>query len=135
MPRLHAEKGIVMWLSQLNHKVWNLLRWDIEHNAYWSNCDANVLYGVSLKCAEGGRILGYHVSPPAENRDTNYYKTWITDCSRTLRAALERWEVLDCSLTKSVPVFEDAARRVRECSPNFKEIVPETTVLIRPAES
>jgi hypothetical protein len=123
-----------MWLREWRDKVWKVIRWDVEHKAWESRCDAKVLHGVSLKCFEGCAILGYHAQKPPDNRDAQYYKDYIAFVSRNMRTALDRWEVPDCSLTKAIVPFEDAARRLRDCSPDLANPAPET-FLIHPAES
>ena len=120
-----------MWIYELRDKLWNIVRWDVQHNAHWSSCSSQVLFGVAQKCAEGTRLLGYTVSEPPPNRDAAFYKTWITDLTNETLKVLERYHFHDGSITKAIPVFEDAARRVRECSPNLAALESDEPMIQR----
>ena len=105
-----------MWLYQLRDRAWNLLRWDIQHNAYWSSCDAQVLYAAAKKCAEGIRALGYYFTDPPPNRDTDYYKkNWMVSATNYAMDAVSRYAVLDGSLTRAIPIFEQTATIIAVC--------------------
>lgn len=121
-------------LSILRDKLWDLVRWRVQHDAYHSNCDAVVLHGVAKKCSEGLRVLGYSANDPGENRERGYYVTWILNSTNEALHALYWWKVLDCSITKAFPVYQDAADRVKECRTAAGSIESDELV-VYPAES
>jgi hypothetical protein len=104
-----------MFISQLRHQLWHLIRDGVQHEAHWSNCNAEVLLGVAKLCREGGRRLGYFVSEPPENRTPDFYKNWITQVTNGMLGALERLDIPDGSMTHARPTFQEAADRVKKC--------------------
>jgi hypothetical protein len=118
-----------MWIYEKRDALWNIVRWDVENNAYWSNCDATVLYGAAVQVAKGTRALGYSINDPAQHRDAQYYKDWIVKTCGYARDALGGWRFLDCSLDAATAEFKDAARRIKACSVQFANVKTDESVI------
>lgn len=123
-----------MWLYELRDKLWNIIRWQVQHEAWWSRCSAQVLYGAAQKCAEGIRVLGYHVGEPPPNREAQFYKEWIRDATNPALDALSRYAIPDGSITKAFVPYEDAARRIKDCAVATANL-PADLAVVYPAES
>jgi hypothetical protein len=122
-----------MLLTGLRDKLWNLVRWDVQDKAWWSNCSATVLYGVAQKCTEGIRTLGYSSNEPPPNRNETFYKEWIRDVTNPALDAIYKWQVPDCSMTKALVPYEDAATRIKNCAVAFNDIQTDAP-LVHPAD-
>lgn len=124
-----------MWVLTLRDKLWNIVRWDIQDKAYWSTCNATVLFEAAKKCAEGHRVLGYSASDPPPNHDERYYKDWITKMTNQTLSALSAYHFLDGSVTRATPVFEQAAGLVRPCAAAFAANAATDEPRVQPAAS
>jgi hypothetical protein len=122
-----------MSLAKLRDQLWNLVRWDVQDKAWWSKCNAKVLHGVAQKCAEGIRVLGYSSNEPPPDRSETFYKEWIRDVTNPALDAIYHWQVPDCSMTKALAPYQDAARRIRDCAVALKDIQTDAP-LVHPAD-
>ena len=104
-----------MWINQLKDEAWELVRWRVQHDAYWSNCNSEVLFGASQAVRKGAQTLGYGVGAPLPNRDEGYYKGYIVQVTDRVLEALGHYHFLECSLTEARRSFQDAADRIRDC--------------------
>lgn len=112
---------IAKTLAKLNPELRGLLR-DIEHLAYWSKCDARVLYNAAVACTKAIRTLGLTCNDPHSNRNEQYYKDWIVDAVKAASSNVNDWEVLDGTMTIVLPEFRKIEANLSTCSPKLSEI-------------
>ena len=122
-----------MWIHQLRDDTWELLRWKVEHDAWHSDCDSQVLYGVAQKVREGTQTLGYGITPPAPNRTEQFYKEYIRDVATKARDAIYQYKFRDCTLSEAKKAFDNAAERVAKCSTTDAK-ADEDQILFEPAD-
>ena len=122
-----------MWIRALRNNLWYFVRWNVQHKAYWSTCNATVLIAAAKKCAEGHRVLGYTVSDPPVNHDENFYKGWITKVTNETLTALDWYHFVDGSISKAIPLFEQAAALIKPCAANVADLGETDEPLIQPA--
>jgi hypothetical protein len=111
-----------MNLRDLQHVLWNVIRWDVQDKAWWSHCSAEVLYKAAQEVCVGIRTLALHCNDPEPNRDAQYYKEWIRDATNPTLDAIYKWNVPDGTMSKALPEFRKAADRISNCSLKQSEI-------------
>ncbi len=111
-----------MWLNQLKDQAWEFVRWQVQHTAYHSNCSDEVLAGAAKAVRDGAQALGYRVSAPLPNRDVAYYKTYIQDVTHNALDAIYHYRFVECSLSKAMVPFRDAADRIKNCRKALADI-------------
>lgn len=124
-----------MFIDTLRDELWNLIRWKVEHEAWHSQCGAEVLQAVGSQAAEGLRALGYQVSPPRPNRTRDYYRDYVVRVSQSAHDAVFRWKVRECSMSEARRIFQKAAEMIAQCSPSQAtgEDDADEAVVVRPA--
>lgn len=121
-----------MKLHELRDKLWKVVRWDVQDKAWWSRCNANVLYKASQEVCVGIRTLALRCNDPEPNRDEQYYKDWLRDATNPTLGEISNWNVPDGSMTPALVEFQKAADRIKTCSSTKSDIQTDQPLVYPP---